>query len=166
MSSIQLTYDSRQDRILLCSGMDITLPNWWMTRSEVRNLLKLISTVTTSQYQTEKIIEKCSKSSKVAGNVTMAAVKGRPAKRKTYREFHQSHAGDNTADLNDFMKVESYPEHYPLAVKMSIDLSDNQGLKLFLSSESQCHACLELSQEDLYTFNNSLFTVSQSIKWI
>ncbi|MCK5881607.1 MAG: hypothetical protein KAG18_06995, partial [Sinobacterium sp.] len=60
MSGIQLTYDSRQDRILLFSGIDTAMPNWWMTRREVRKLLKSISVVTTSQYETEKMIEQFS----------------------------------------------------------------------------------------------------------
>lgn len=166
MSGIQLTYDSRQDRILLCSGMEIAMPTWWMTRRETRKLLKSISAVTTSQYEIEKMIEQFSASAKVGEDAITSHISDKSAKSQSYRDFHQSHAGGGAPEVNLSTDVETTPEQYPLAVKINMDLSDHQGIKLFLLNELRRGICLEFSQEGLYKFNNMLFTVSQRAQWI
>ena len=168
MSDIQLTFDSRQDRVLFCSGKNVAMPNWWMTRREVRRLLKSISTVTMSQYETEKMIEKFS-----AKSCTEQAVKAKAkaeSRQKTcfnsYREFHQAHAGSTLTKVSQSTEVELSPENFPLACRTHIDLSHQQGIKLFIMSEYNRGVCLEFSQEGLYRFNNMLFTVAQKAQWI
>ncbi len=162
MSGIQLTYDSRQDRILLLSGMDIAMPDWWLTRREVKKGLKSITSVTTSQYETEKMLEQFTSTMQSAARTEAAS----SDKTKTYREFHQEHAGQGQPTVSQSRQVEPTPGQYPLAVKATIDITDQQGIKLFLLSNQNRGVCLEFTQEGLYRFNNMLFTVAQKAQWL
>jgi len=166
MTGIQLTYDSRQDRLLLQTGMDVAMPNWWLTRREVRQLLKAISRVTTAQYETEKLLGQLAQNSKPSQAKSGLAIGTETSSSaQTYREFHKKHSGDTLAEMARMPDVEGQPEQYPLAWKINIDLSDEQGIKLFLLNAHERGACLEFTQEGLYRFNNMLFTVAQKAQW-
>ncbi len=162
MSGIQLTYDSRQDRILLLSGMEITVPDWWLTRREVKKVLKSISTVTMSQYETEKMLQQFSFAAQAAKQGASEFID----KAKSYRDFHREHSGTVPPIMNSLSQVEARPDQYPLVSSAQIDLTDQQGVKLLLLGEQQRGVCLEFNQEGLFRFNNMLFTVARKAHWI
>ena len=165
MSGIQLVYDSRQDRILLRSGMEVAMPNWWFTRREVRKMLKTISTVTTAQYEAEKALEKIAQDNKSPA-VDNKRKYNNNLLEKSYRDFHQSLSGDAKPSIVKSNTVEVAASDIPLSAQVKIELNDKQGIRLFVLSESQRGLCLEFSRQGLFRFNNMLFTVAQKAQWI
>ena len=160
MKGIQFTYDSRQDRILLQSGMDIAMPDWWLTRREVKRLLKAISAVTTSQYEVDKVLNTLQLDA-TGGDASVQATVA-----SSYRDFHRSQVGNTKTEVNQSSWVNDSPAYYPLAAYTKIDLNADQGIKLFVLDEDQQGVCLEFTQPGLYRLNNMLFTVAQKAQWI
>jgi hypothetical protein len=158
VTGIQLTYDFKQDRLLLRSGIDIDMPDWWVTRREVCKLLGVMGAVTTSQYETEKMLDQFSSKPQATGEKDGGG--------GTYNEFHQAQAGESKSKYSQSPESEIKPSQYPLAITINVDMNKSQGIKLTLLNEFNKGACLEFSQEGLYRFNDMLRMVSKKARWI
>ena len=161
MSGIQLTYDFKQDRLLLRSGIDVDMPDWWVTRREVCKLLNFLGAVTVSQYETEKMMGQFTGTQE--SSVDTVQKSENPT---SYNEFHQAQAGKNMSRFSQSLSSDIQASQFPLAIKITVDMNKCQGIKLVLLNEDNKGACLEFSQEGLYRFNDMLRAVSKKAKWI
>ncbi len=164
MSSIAITYDSRQDRLLLKTGLSLEKPTWWITRRETKKLINHIFAATKAQYETEKLLEQLSTNKETKSTTEQAD--SAPPVDNGYAEFHQAHNGNSSPEVSESKKVNEQPEQFPLAVNIKIDLNSQQGIKLVLLDSHHKGICIELTQEGLYRFSNMLTLVSQKATWI
>ncbi|MGB0938019.1 MAG: hypothetical protein ACPGTQ_11225 [Colwellia sp.] len=164
MSSIAITYDSRQDRLLLKTGLSIEKPTWWITRRQTKKLISHIFAATKAQYETQKLLEQLSSSKET--KPTTEEQGSAEFSDKGYEEFHQAHNGNSSPEVSQSKKVNEQPEQFPLVANITIDLNSQQGIKLVLLDGKNKGICIELTQEGLYRFSNMLTLVSQKAAWI
>lgn len=162
MSGIELTYDSRQDRLLLRTGMGIAMPEWWLTRRMVFKLLNLVDSVTVSQYETEKMLDQLTAGEHLSNNQDTNGDK----ENKTLKAFQEEQAGENQSKVTQSKHVGSQSLQFPLAVRIHVDITDQQGIRLILLDELNQGACLEFTHEGLYRFNNMLLAVMKKARWV
>jgi hypothetical protein len=162
MSSIALTYDSRQDRLLLKTGLDIANPVWWITRRETKKLLKRIYAATNAQYETTKLLEQFNPPNNSNDKTTEDAT----SEPKNFSQFHQEQTGEEQPTIAQSRQVSEQPDQFPLAVSTTIDLNDKQGIKLVILDVNNKGICDEFTQQGLFRFSNMLTLVAEKAFWI
>lgn len=156
---IQLQYDSREDRVLLKSNMDIALPDWWITRRAFLALLRELGHIHEAQEQVQQLMNQLTEESKATAN----AGSGSPS------EGAGSNEGDNESPKSS-PKVTRSPlvEHvqqYPLMVRHMVELDDHGNTQVFLLNGQNQGICLNFPPEGLERFKGMLIQLVEKVDW-
>ena len=164
MTTMQLTYDAVEDRILLLSHQEVSYPSWWISRKKTLWLIQSLNSAVAAHYETEKILQKVSE----AQTSETTNRNGSPDTQSTEQSLHQyrqAHLEGKSTSVEKHTEHFSDAQLYPYARVIKLDLLANNELALVLSDGDQKGMKLQFHEQGVHQFSRMCCEVVQQCAW-
>lgn len=161
MGGLELTYDSREDRVLLKTGLDINHPDWWLTRRTALALSTQLSTSAHAQFETEKLIERLTQSS----GGKEEAHNQNDKQDQNYDQFEMEKTGDAETHISRSNQLINDSDRFPLVVQHQVDIGENSSIKVTLICADGTGTAMELPQSGAIRFKQMLIQLIGKAGW-
>ncbi len=155
MSALEITYDSRQDRVLLKTGLDVTQPDWWITRRIAKSILVQLGASVQAQIETQQLIERLTHADD-SQDVGVSEAVNDAEKRAV--ENSQTRLSRNNECI-------SQVDTYPLAIKHVLEVQSSEMTRLSLIQENGTGIAMDLPQAGVIRIKQMFMQLFEQAHW-
>lgn len=161
MSGMQLTYDTRQDRVLLTADMGLELPSWWLTRRMLARLMADIQGTLKAKYETDNVLRRLNET------VSKDSVSEQPneAEGADFDSYHEDKRGDSNMSVQASAQGVENVVEFPLASAFKIEFIGDHAARVMLFDVTGRGISLDFHEQGLHRFCDMLMSVAKRSDW-